>query len=138
MEFSLGEYGWMEGDFDRPMKAVVMPDGRLAVVEAGNRRIQLFSAAGAYETTWTAPDSARFQSPRYACVDRIGNGFIADTKGGRIVIFSQEGIFLGTIDSFAGGPIAPAACAYDWNDYLYVADLRSRSVLIFRLHYVPE
>jgi len=138
VEFSLGEYGWTEGSFDRPMKAVVMPDGRYAVAEAGNRRIQLFSAAGRYETSWVAPDSVPFSKPRYLCVDRVGNCFVADPTAGRVSVFSREGDFLAAIDSIAGEPVSPAACACAWDDYLYVADLRSRSILVFRLRYLPE
>ncbi len=138
LEFSLGEYGWMEGDFDRPMKAVVLPDGRLAVVETGNRRLQLFSAAGGYEASWTAPDSVSFRTPRYVCFDRAGNTFVADATAGRVIVFSRDGEAVAAIDSFDGEPISPAACACDWNDYLYVADLHSRSVLVFRLRYFPE
>lgn len=138
LEFSLGEYGWMDGDFDRPMKAVVLSDGRLAVVEMGNRRLQLFSAAGRYEASWTAPDSISFRTPRYICIDRIGNIFVADATAGRVIVFSQDGEAVAAIDSFDGEPISPAACASDWNDYLYVADLHSRSVLVFHLRYFPE
>lgn len=137
VEFSLGEYGWMEGDFNRPMKAAGMPDGRIAVADTDNRRIQIFSAAGAFETAWTAPDSLSIQTPRYICVDRVGNVFVADTKAGRIFVLTKEGGFSMTIDSFDGDSISPAACAVDWNGRLFVADLRSRSVLMYRLHYLP-
>ncbi len=138
LEFSMGEYGWMEGDFDRPMKAVVMSDGRIAVVETGNRRLQLFSAAGGYEASWAAPDSVSFRTPRYVCIDRAGYTFVADARAGRVIVFSQGGKAVASIDSFTGERISPAACAYDWNDYLYVADLHSCSVLVFRLRYSPE
>ncbi len=137
VEFSLGEYGWMEGDFNRPMKAAGMPDGRIAVADTGNRRIQIFSAAGAFETTWAAPDSLSIWTPRCICVDRAGNMFVADTKAERIFVLTNEGSLSMTIDSFDGDAIYPAACAVDWNGFLFVADLRSRSVLIYRLHYTP-
>ncbi len=137
VEFSLGEYGWMEGDFNRPMKAAGMPDGRIAVADTDNRRIQIFSAAGAFETAWAAPDSLSIRTPRYICVDRVGNMFVADTKAERIFVLTNAGGFSMTIDSFDGDSISPAACAVDWNGNLFVADLRSRSVLMYRLHYIP-
>jgi DNA-binding beta-propeller fold protein YncE len=137
VEFSLGEYGWMEGDFNRPMKAAGMPDGRIAVADTDNKRIQIFSAAGAFEAAWAVPDSLSIRTPRYICVDRIGNIFVADTKAERIFVLTKEGGFSMTIDSFDGDSISPAACAVDWNGYLFVADLRSRSVLMYRLHYLP-
>jgi DNA-binding beta-propeller fold protein YncE len=137
VEFSLGEYGWMEGDFNRPMKAAMMPDERLAVVDAGNQRVQTFAAAGAYERSWTVPDSLSFRNPRYICIDENGNSFVADPAAGRIVVFSPDGVVLAAIDSFGGEPIIPAACEIDWNGRLYAADLDSRSVLVYRLHYAP-
>jgi hypothetical protein len=137
VEFSLGEYGWAEGDFNRPMKAVVMSDGRIAVADTDNRRVQIFTAAGAVETSWSAPDSCAFRAPRYLCLDRAGNLFIADAKAERVYLFTEEGAFSMAIDSFGSDPIKPAACAVGWNGHLYVADLRSRSVLVYRLLYLP-
>jgi hypothetical protein len=50
-----------------------------------------------------------------------------------VVVFSAEGSYLFDIDSFSGSAIAPAAAARGWNGALYVADLKSRSILVYRL-----
>jgi hypothetical protein len=42
------------------------------------------------------------------------------------------------IDSFEGQAIKPSALALDWGNNLYVADLKSRSILVYRLIYPPR
>jgi tripartite motif-containing protein 71 len=135
IELSEGEFGWAEGSFDRPMKAVIMPDDRVAIVESGNRRVQLFSPSGRYESILSLPEDRAFRSPRAISADQSGNIFVADAEAGRIFIFSTRGEFILDIDSFESEAISPAALAVGWNDLLYVADLRSRSVLVYHLLY---
>jgi len=137
IEIEIGGYGVGEGVFDRPAKAAILPDERLAVVETGNRRVQLFSAAGRYEKTIPAPGSARFVVPRSICADADGNIFVADAGAGAVFVFSGEGEYLLAIDSFGGKAISPSAVSAGWNNILYVADLGSRSILLYNLSY-PE
>jgi len=132
LEIEIGEFGWSEGRFNEPRKAAFLPDSRIVVAESANRRIQLFSPAGSFERTLTAPDSA-FASLRSVCADEMGRIFACDAEGGRIVVYSPEGAHLLDIDSFSTAAIAPAAAAAGWDDALYVADLKSRSILIYRL-----
>ncbi len=134
VELSWNEYGWAAGALDRPARAVILPDERIAVAELGNKRVQLFSPTGTYMRTFSPPDSVAFQSPRYICSDRDGNLFVADTGGGALYVFSPEGILLARIDSYRGERISPSAVAAGWNDDLYVADLESGSILVFRLY----
>lgn len=136
IELQIGEYGWSPGFFDRPMKSVIMPDGRIAVTDMGNKRVQVFSPSGAFlDTLGTV--SNEICSPRSICADDRGNLFLADTECRSILVFSAEGKLESSIDSYMGSPIYPAALSVGLEDILYVADLRSRSIISYRLIY-PE
>jgi hypothetical protein len=134
-EVQVGEFGWAEGSFDGPRKVASLPDGGMAVVESGNRRIQILSSSGRFERSIEAPEGSILRSPRWIATDGKGNLFITDPDAGMIFIFSTEGVLLMRIDSYGGEPISPSAAAIGWDDHLYVTDLRSGSVLMFRLHY---
>lgn len=135
IELAVGEYGWSEGKFDRPMKAVILPDDRIAVVETGNRRVQLFSPSGAYEGVFEISRDAQLQSPRSIAADEYGFIYVADTKGGRVIVCSAAGRELRSIEEYEQERISPAAVAVSWNDRLYVADLATRSILVYRIRY---
>lgn len=132
LEFVIGEFGRGDGSFNEPRKAVFLPDQGIAVVESGNRRIQIFSPAGRYERTVSPLDSA-FVSPRSVCVDDGGNLYACDAEEKRVAVFSADGSHLFDIDSFARAAIAPAAVVTGWDGALYVADIKSRSILVYRL-----
>jgi len=71
-------------------------------------------------------------------VDHAGNVFVCDSKRGRVSVFSAGGNLVTDIDSYGGEAISPAAAAAGWDNTLYVADLKSRSVIVYRLRYPPE
>lgn len=135
LELSLGQFGSGAGTFNEPRKAVFLPDERIAVVESANRRVQVFSPAGTFERILGAPPGRGFASPRSLCVDARGNIFVADAERGDIVVYAGGDTPALEIDSFAGRPIVPSALATDWSNDLYVADLKSRSILVYRLVY---
>jgi len=137
IEFTVGEFGWAEGSFNRPRKAIILPDGRIVVAESGNRRLQILSPAGGYEMVPAPPTGKEFRTPRSVAVGRYGMIFVADTEGRRVLVFSAGGDFLTDVDSFNGGEISPAAIAVGWSDQLFVADLQTRSILVYRLLYHP-
>jgi hypothetical protein len=82
-----------------------------------------------------APHGRGFVSPRSICTDVEGNIFVADSEGARISVFPAGGAPAFVIDSFGGQPIKPSALALDWGNNLYAADLKSRSILVYRLTY---
>ncbi len=134
-ELHLGEFGWAEGSFDGPRKVASLSDGGMAVVESGNQRVQILSSAGRFERSIEPPEGSVLRSPRWIATDGKGNLFVTDPDAGIIFVFSIEGDLLMSIDSYGGEGISPAAAAIGWDDHLYVTDLRSKSVLMFRLHY---
>jgi streptogramin lyase len=133
LELTLGQFGSGPGTFNEPRKAVFLPDERIAVVESGNRRVQVFSPAGAFERVLPLPPAA-FALPRSICADAQGNIFVADAQRG-VIVYEGGDTSTFVIDSFAGNPIAPSALAIDWSNKLYVADLTSRSIHAYHLVY---
>ena len=134
-ELTIGEFGWGPGSFNAPRKAAFLPNQGFVVVETGNRRLQLFSPSGRYERIVQPSPEKPFVSPRSVEVDHAGTIFVCDSKQGRVSVFTAEGEHVTDIDSCSGEAISPAAAAAGWDGALYVADLKSRSVLVYRLHY---
>lgn len=134
-EQQLGEFGWADGAFDGPRKAASLPDGGMAIVESGNRRVQILSPAGRFERSIEPPEGSSMRSPRWIATDAKGNLFVTDPDAGIVFAFSADGDLLLKIDSYGGESISPSAAAIGWDDHLYVTDLSSGSVLIFGLHY---
>jgi hypothetical protein len=135
IELQVGEFGWALGAFDGPRKATSLPDGGIAIVESGNRRIQILSSGGRFERSIEPPEGAALETPRWIAGDGRGNLFVADADAGAVFVFSIEGKLLIEIDSHGGEPISPTAAAVGWDDHLYITDLRSKSVLMYRLYY---
>jgi hypothetical protein len=132
IEIVTGEYGWAKGSFNKPSKASFFDDERIAVAEPGNRRVQVLSGAGGYERYLEPGGAAGWNTPRYCCDGPGGILFVADTEAGTVHAFSAQMEHLLAID---GGPegFSPSAVAAGWNDLLYIADLRSGSVIAYRL-----
>ena len=137
-ELTIGEFGWGPGRFNAPRKAAFLPNQGLVVVESGNRRLQFFSPSGRYERVVQPSPEEPFLSPRSVEVDHAGTIFVCDSKRGRISVFTAGGEHATDIDSYSGEDISPAAAAAGWDGSLYVADLKSRSVLVYRLLYPRE
>ena len=113
----------------------MLPDERIVVSELGNRRVQLFSPSGAYESLLQVPEGTVYKSPRSVTADQEGYIFVADTEGGAVYIFDPEARYIQKIDSYSGKEIAPSAVTVGWDDHLYIADIRSHSILVFKMVY---
>jgi len=130
-EIVTGEYGWSGGSFDRPAKAAVFGDESIAVAEFGNARVQVLLGSGRFESFLEMPGGRSWVSPRYVCSDPEGFLYVADTGAGAVRVFSPKGEWLADIVREEG--FEPSAVAAGWDDLLYVADLRSRSIYIYKL-----
>jgi sugar lactone lactonase YvrE len=133
VEIRTGEYGWADGSFEKPMKAALFGDERIAVAEFGNRRVQILSSAGGFDGYAVLSDGATMGSPRYVCGGLDGYLFVADPGSGLVYGFSPSLEHVLTIG--AGEGIRPSAVAASWDYRLYVADLKTRSILVYRLDY---
>jgi hypothetical protein len=137
-ELSIGGFGAAAGAFSDPRKAAFLPGQEIVVAESGNRRVQLFSPSGRWKRTVESAGGRGFVSPRHVASDGRDAVVVCDPEGGRLALFSTALEHLADIETFGGEPISPAAAAAGWDGALYVADLRSRSVIVYRLVYPDD
>ncbi|MBN2071447.1 MAG: NHL repeat-containing protein [Candidatus Krumholzibacteriota bacterium] len=135
IEISWDDFGLGEGSFNRPVKAAMLPDERIIVADQANRRVQVFSPSGAFESLLTLPGGSAYRSPRYLATDGEGYVFIADSEAGAVFVFDSQCRYVQKIDSFFDRKIRPAAVTIGWNDDLYIADIGSHSILVFKMIY---
>jgi len=83
----------------------VAPDNSLFVADTYNNRIQRFSAAGAFLSTWGSYGSAngQFNEPSAVAVSAGGTVYVADSGNHRIQRFTTTGGFLGACGSEGRG-----------------------------------
>ena len=133
VEIRTGEYGWADGSFEKPVKAALFGDERIAVAEFGNSRVQILGGAGGFEGYAVLADGMEMKSPRYVCGGLDGYLFIADPGAGLVYAFTPS---LDHVLTIGGGEgIRPSAVAASWDYRLYVADLNTRSIIVYRLDY---
>lgn len=66
----IGRKGGGPGEYDRPIGLDVMPDGRLAIWDAGQQRVNIYDTAGTFVSSWRAETNVFMQ-----------DGLLADSAG---------------------------------------------------------
>jgi len=133
VEIRTGEYGWADGSFEKPVKAALFGNEKIAVAEFGNARVQILGGSGGFEGYALLADGEEMRSPRYVCGGLDGYLFVADPGSGLVYGFTPSLEHVLTIGE--GEDIRPSAVAASWDYRLYVADLKTRSILVYRLYY---
>jgi hypothetical protein len=133
VEIRTGEFGVGDGSFEKPTKAALFGDEKIAVAEFGNARVQILGGSGGFEGYARAVEGLEMKSPRYVAGGLDGYLFIADPEAGLVYGFTPGLEHVLTIGE--GEDIRPSAVAASWDQRLYVADVRSRTILVYRLHY---
>ena len=106
----------------------VTPDGNLAVADAGNTRIQIFTPAGglvrAFGSSGTGP--GQFATAFGVAIHRDGSIFVEDSGHGRVEVFGADGTFQRSfttpVDFYAGAALDPG------NTIIYLVDYQSGNV----------
>jgi DNA-binding beta-propeller fold protein YncE len=88
---SWGSHGSGHGQFAYPFGVAVDAHGHVYVADNNNRRIEKFTADGAFLTAWGSYGSGQgqFSRPSGVAVDAHGHVYVADTSNNRIEKFSQ-------------------------------------------------
>ena len=141
---SWGEYGASDtgsappGSFNEPWGITISTEGYVFVADTWNHRIQKFTAAGKYLTSWgrfgqmETPDS--FWGPRDVAVDENGHVYVSDTGNKRIVVFDEQGSFItefGEVGFAEAQFDEPSGLALDQAGNLYVADTWNQRIQVF-------
>ncbi|MCL4396331.1 MAG: hypothetical protein M1482_16280 [Chloroflexi bacterium] len=109
---SLGSSGTGDGQFSGPVDVFVDHDGRIAVVDYNNDRVQLILPDGTFVCKWTG-----FNKPEKVAQDSAKNYYVADTDNGRVVRLASCG---GQGVAWSAG--WPRGVGVGPDDSVYVAD----------------
>lgn len=118
----IGAPGTGPGQFDHPRGIAVGKDGRVYVVDSGNRRVQVFDAEGRYQFAFTASDGGdTLVEPFGIVMTSKGEIIVMDADDGGLYRYTPEGQPLGAID-VDGSFYKPRGFSIDAKDNLYVTD----------------
>lgn len=117
--FIIGSKGSDPGDFKGPRGMVLLPEGRLAVCDEGNHRVEIFTDQGIFLQEITSGD---LKSPMEISVDEEGNFYVLDRESDAAQVFDQSGTHLRRISptDAAGEPISMASFALLPGDHMVV------------------
>lgn len=145
----LGEEGTAEGELTGPRDLDVAPDGTLAIADAENHRVQVWSSDGSVLATWGAEasedDESRFLPsgrgpgeffrPLGVAFDAQKRVWVADTNNHRVQRLSIDGGFeleLGKEGLAAGELSFPIDVRIDAGGRVVVADRGGKRIQWFR------
>lgn len=133
----IGRRGEDRGEFNFPTFATLDRQGRLAVTDSMNMRIQIFDAEGQLVSAFGrhGDGSGDFSAPKGAALDSEGHVYVADAGFDNMQIFDQSGkllLFWGASGQEAGKFWLPSGVLVDGQDRIYVADSYNKRVQIFQ------
>ena len=138
-----GSYGSGNGQFwgDQnigfgPVGIAIDSSNNVYVVDGCNRRIQKFTAEGAYLTQWGGygSNNGQFVYPIGVAVDRSHNIYVTDFGNYRIQKFTEDGTYLtqwGSQGTGDGQFDEPCGVAVDVSGIVYVTDRRNNRIQKF-------
>ena len=133
---TFGEVGEGNGQFKKPFDLSFDSQGNIYVVDYGNKRIQVFNAAGVYLNQF---GSAILKEPVSITIDTQRNNvvYIVDQQKECVLKFSENGDF---IKSFSSVELSePSGIAVDCSSgAVYVCDTGNNRVIMFTLNQVEE
>jgi DNA-binding beta-propeller fold protein YncE len=125
-----GQAGKGAGLFDTISDLAVSPDGMIAVLDAGNNDVQMFTAAG-NEALYLGGDQLGIAHASGIAWGRDGKIYIADTATNRVLRVDRSGLVEATLGSGDGKHRAieqPTDVAVTADGIVYAVDLRGRVV----------
>jgi DNA-binding beta-propeller fold protein YncE len=137
--FWTGAVGSHVGFFDHPLSLDVFSDGRVAIGDTNNHRIQIFSNDGAYLSSFgiDGAGDGEFNSISGVAVDPLTNYiYVVDRSLHRVQVFDDTGYFLakwGRPASFDGSFSEPLDAAVGQSGNLYIVDGGNDRIQIFGL-----
>ena len=132
----LGTVGTGEGQFYKARGVSAGPDGNLYVADAGNYRVHVVDAAGAFVRAWGSYGEAngQFIGLFDTAVDAAGNVYTTDSNfggfggSGEVQKFTATGSHIWTVGPDVHGAHGVFGIAADSANNVYLADFNSRVV----------
>jgi predicted membrane-bound mannosyltransferase/DNA-binding beta-propeller fold protein YncE len=141
----IGTQGSAQSQMTTPHDLAVAPDGSIYVADAGNNRIEHFSAEGTFISTWGVYGAANgtiaaapstFNDPWGIAVGPDGSVYVSDTWNNRVQKFTAKGDFVKQwgVSGQADTPFAlygPRGIAVDAQGHVYLADTGNKRIVIY-------
>jgi sugar lactone lactonase YvrE len=131
LELAFGNYGSFEGQLSSPRGVSFSPRGEIVVADTGNRRVQIFSAGGAFlRAVPAAGNDNPLRRPRRALVDEDGRVIVADPAAGAVFVFGADGTAERAIVPEDAAAFEPTDVERTRAGALVITDGATRSVLV--------
>lgn len=131
-----GSNGTSRGEFRYPATLSELKDGRIAVVDVLNSRVQVFNTNGSLSLVvgkWGVLPGQLFR-PKGIAIDTKGNFYISDSYIGLVQKYADDGSFSAVLGK-KGKPYAmltPVGMTINKNR-LYVVEMKSNKVSVYQL-----
>ena len=129
---SFGQLGSGAGMFNRPWRVAVNERNEIALTDAGNNRIQVFSSDGTLLRSFGTKGNKQgeFNLPCGIAFDENGSIIVADCRNHRVQCFSEQG-GKGSFDHQLNNPVG---LSLDSDGNVIVADSCNKLIKIFNLN----
>ena len=133
---SFGEFGRSAGQLSCPWGLAVNERNEIAVADAGNNRVQVFSSDGTHVRSFgrVGGKQGEFNCPCGIAFDRNSNIIVADTNNHRVQVFSEQGEYLnqfGEQGSLDHQLKSPYGVSVDSDGNIIVVDSGNKLINIF-------
>ena len=131
-----GGNGMNQGEFRYPATISEMKDGRIAVIDVLNSRLQVFDVDGKVSMVvggWGVLPG-QLVRPKGVAIDRNDNFYISDSYMNLVQSFSETGEFIAVMGK-KGQPykmVTPVGMTVD-NNKLYIVEMRKHKVSVYQL-----
>lgn len=134
---TIGRRGSEAGEFNFPTFLALDRNGRLAVTDSMNMRIQIFDTEGRRVSVFGkhGDGSGDFSAPKGVALDGEGHVYVSDAGFDNVQVFDETGrllLFWGTSGQEPGKFWLPAGMLIDARNRIYVADSYNNRVQIFQ------
>jgi DNA-binding beta-propeller fold protein YncE len=132
LELAFGNYGTYEGQLSSPRGVAFGRGGEIVVADTGNRRVQVFTAGGAFDRVVPGRGVPNpLVRPRRAVEDESGRIFVADPRARSVFVFDEGGGLVRVVAPAGQDRFEPTDVAVTRAGRLFVADGANRTVYVF-------
>ena len=107
---SFGGAGTLPGHFNTPVGIASDGHGNFWVSDAHNARVEEFDRNGTFELSVPGSGPGQLGTPEFVAVDTsTGELYVADDTNNQVVLYTNQGLYDGTIGSAGTANTAPSA-----------------------------